>query len=87
MLTIGFIRFTSLSLQTLPQELLLFSQILLDEAVLAHLLTDLNTEVVQVSIHLTENVNFTDLDAIIVQACCSARCRVVCSCTVVTHTQ
>lgn len=42
--TVRVIGFPSLSLQTLPQELLLFSQILFDEAILAHFLTNLNAE-------------------------------------------
>lgn len=40
-LTIRVICFTGLSLEPLPQELLLFSQILLDEAVLAHFFSNL----------------------------------------------
>jgi len=40
-LTVGVQHFPGLSLQTLSQELLLLGQVLLDEAVLAHLLADL----------------------------------------------
>lgn len=44
MLTICFVSFTSLPLKTLSQEFLLFSQILLDKAVLTHFLSNLSTQ-------------------------------------------
>lgn len=43
-LTIRVIHFAALSFQMLPQELLLFGQILLDKTVLAHFLSKLNKE-------------------------------------------